>query len=195
MLKNGRRELNLGFLSALGLVGAGCGGGGGDDDGGQPLYMAFNQLRGHMKESDVKKQIAGDPVANSTPQALVWESETERLEVSFSGGYVSSATWTDLMTGQRLVRTFKGGGLSGASHSGTLYEVFLALRPGMSKAEVIAKVRLRVSQGEGSNQVLWIEGQEALGVRFNGSDSNSLNTFAQWGLSIPAGNRDETRTF
>jgi hypothetical protein len=187
----GRRELGMGLLAALGLMVVGCGGG--DDDDGQPLYSAFNALRLTMDEADVRDLIDGDPVESSS-SSLVWESEIERLEVNLSGGYVFSATWTDLVTGQRLERTFRGGGLSGAGNSGSLYDAYQALRPGMSKADVIDMVRVDVSQGASSSQVLWIDGEEALGVRFNGSSDSSTVTFAQWGLSIAAGSRSETRT-
>lgn len=188
-----RRALGAGMAAALALMAVGCGGGGGDDEGGLPLYSAFNQLKGTMTQANVKRLVDGDPVATSATQ-LVWETEAERLEVNFSNGYVSSATWTDRATGQRLMRTFKNGGIAGAGNTGSLYESYLALRSGMSKSEVIRMVRVAVSQGEGTSQVLWIDGQEALGVRFNGSANTSTVTFAQWGLSIAAGSRTETRT-
>jgi hypothetical protein len=194
MPRLGRRDLGIGLLAAVGLVVAGCGGGGGNDDGGQLLYSAFNRLTGNMREADVKKLVDGSPAETDAPRSLEWTSEKDRLEVRFSGGYVSSATWTDLVTGQRLVRNFKGGSIGGAGDTGSLYQSYLALRPGMTKSEVIAMVRVAVSQGAGSSQVLWIDGEEALGVRFNGTANSSTVTFAQWGLSIAAGSRSETRT-
>ncbi len=65
----------------------------------------------------------------------------------------------------------------------------------MTRGEVIQRVPVAVSQGATTSQVLWIDGEEALGVRFNGSSDGSTITFAQWGLSIAAGSRNETRTF
>ena len=188
-----RRQLGMGLLAAVGLAVAGCGGGGGDDE--QPLYAAFNKLTGNMNEAAVKKLVDEGPTETNSPRRFAWESDTEKLDVLFVNGYVSVATWTDVVTGQRLVRTFKGGSLTGAGNTGTLYESFLALRPGMTKAQVIRLVRVDVSQGAGTSQVLWIDGDEALGVRFNGSADSSTVTFAQWGLSIAAGSRTETRTF
>ncbi len=88
-----------------------------------------------------------------------------------------------------------GSGNGGSGSPGTLYEAFKGLRSGMTKSQVIAYVPVRPSQGADTNQVLWVKGEEALGVKFNGSSSGSIITFAQWGLSIEAGGRDETRNF
>jgi len=187
-----RRELGLGLAGAMGLVLAGCGGG--DDDDGQPLYTAFNGLRGGMTREDVQTLVGTAPVAGTSSQLMRWESETEILEVRFSGTLIASARWTDRVTGKTYLRTFSGGSRA-TGGTGSLYQAFLALRPGMTKAAVIGMVPVRVSQGGATSQVLWIDGQESLGVRFNGSGDGSVITFAQWGLSIPAGNRDETRTF
>lgn len=186
-----RRQLGLGLVAAAGLVVVGCGGGG--DDKADSLLDAFNALRGSMKEDDVTDLLEDSPTATDSPRTLRWENDSERLEVVFLGGYVSRATWTDLDTGRSEVRNFSGGGVNG--DTGSLYESFLALRSGMTRAQVIRMVRVDVSQGATTSQVLWIDGQEAMGVRFNGSSDSSTITFAQWGLSIPAGNRNETRTF
>lgn len=77
----------------------------------------------------------------------------------------------------------------------TLYDAFVALRSGMTRAQVIALVPVRPSQGADTYQVLWVDGNEALGVRFNGSSDGSTIVFAQWGLDIPSGGRQETRSF
>ena len=189
----GRRELGLGLAAAMGLVLAGCGGG--DDDDKQPLYTAFNNLRAGMTREDVQRLVGGTPVSGTSSQVLRWESATEVLEVQFSGGLISIARWTDRLTGKTFVRTFGFSGTGGSGSTGSLYEAFKALRPGMTKSEVIRMVPVTVSQGASSSQVLWIDGEEALGVRFNGSGDGATLTFAQWGLSIPAGSRNETRTF
>lgn len=88
-----------------------------------------------------------------------------------------------------------GGGGGGGSDINTLYDAYKALTPGMTKAEVLNLVPFKPSQGESTRQVLWVEGQEALGVRFNGTSLTGVITFAQWGLSIPAGGQNESRNF
>lgn len=87
------------------------------------------------------------------------------------------------------------GGGGGGSDINTLYDAYKALAPGMTKAEVLDLVPFKPSQGASTSQVLWVEGQEALGVRFNGSSSTGVITFAQWGMSIPAGGQNESRSF
>lgn len=87
------------------------------------------------------------------------------------------------------------GGGGGGSDIKTLYDAYKALAPGMTKAEVLDLVPFKPSQGASTSQVLWMEGQEALGVRFNGSSSTGVITFAQWGMSIPAGGQNESRSF
>lgn len=88
-----------------------------------------------------------------------------------------------------------GGGGGGGSDINTLHDAYKALAPGMTKAEVLDLVPFKPSQGASTSQVLWVEGQEALGVRFNGSSSTGVITFAQWGMSIPAGGQNESRSF
>ncbi|MGS5088427.1 hypothetical protein ACVC7V_18250 [Hydrogenophaga sp. A37] len=88
-----------------------------------------------------------------------------------------------------------GGGGGGGSDINTLHDAYKALTPGMTKAEVLDLVPFKPSQGASTSQVLWVEGQEALGVRFNGSSSTGVITFAQWGMSIPAGGQNESRNF
>ncbi|MBT9553536.1 MAG: hypothetical protein IV088_22050 [Hydrogenophaga sp.] len=88
-----------------------------------------------------------------------------------------------------------GGGGGGGSDINTLHDAYKALTPGMTKAEVLDLVPFKPSQGASTSQVLWVEGQEALGVRFNGTSSTGVITFAQWGLSIPAGGQNESRNF
>lgn len=88
-----------------------------------------------------------------------------------------------------------GGGGGGGSEINTLHDAYKALAPGMTKAEVLDLVPFKPSQGASTSQVLWVEGQEALGVRFNGSSSTGVITFAQWGMSIPAGGQNESRSF
>jgi uncharacterized lipoprotein YmbA len=187
-----RRQLGLGLLSGIGLVLAGCGGG--DDGDDQPLYAAFNDLRAGMTKEDVQRRVNLAPLSGTSSSVLRWETDTEILEVTFSGNLISMARWTDRNTGQSFLRTFRFAG-NGGGGTGTLYEAFLALRPGMTRADVIRRVPVDVSQGASSSQVLWVDGEEALGVRFNGSSDGSTITFAQWGLSIAAGSRNETRTF
>lgn len=87
------------------------------------------------------------------------------------------------------------GGGGGGSDINTLYDAYKALTPGMTKAEVLDLVPFKSSQGASTSQVLWVEGQEALGVRFNSSSSTGVITFAQWGMSIPAGGQNESRNF
>lgn len=87
------------------------------------------------------------------------------------------------------------GGGGGGSDINTLYDAYKALTPGMTKAEVLDLVPFKPSQGASTSQVLWVEGQEALGVRFKGSSSTGVITFAQWGMSIPAGGQNESRNF
>ncbi|UJW81654.1 hypothetical protein [Hydrogenophaga sp. SL48] len=87
------------------------------------------------------------------------------------------------------------GGGGGGSDINTLHDAYKALAPGMTKAEVLDLVPFKPSQGASTSQVLWVEGQEALGVRFNGSSSTGVITFAQWGMSIPAGGQNESRSF
>jgi hypothetical protein len=87
-----------------------------------------------------------------------------------------------------------GGGGGGPSID-TLHDAYVALSSGMTKAQVIALVPVDPSQGASTSQVLWVKGEEALGVRFNGSSDTSTIVFAQWGLSIPAGGRTESRRF
>lgn len=86
-----------------------------------------------------------------------------------------------------------GGG--GGGKVKTLYDAYLALESGMTKQEVLRLVPFEPSQGENTSQVLWVEGEEALGVRFDGGSDVARITFAQWGLSIPAGGRNESRNF
>lgn len=188
----GRRQLGLGVLSALGLGLTGCGGG--DDGDDQPLYAAFNDLRAGMTRDDVQSRVDQTPLSGTSASVLRWESDTEMLEVTFSGALISTARWTDRKTGQSFLRTFRFAG-NGGGGTGSLYQAFLALRPGMTRADVIQRVPVDVSQGATTSQVLWIDGEEALGVRFNGSSDGATITFAQWGLSIAAGSRNETRTF
>lgn len=176
----------------------GCGGsdGGSDDDAGQPLYRAFNDLRAGMSPEQVQRVVGLTPSGSNTANPLVWETERERLEVTFQRGVIVSARWTDRQNGRTFLRTFRVSGNGGGSvQPGTLYEAYLALRPGMTRAEVIRMVPVPVSQGANTSQVLWVQGQEALGVRFNGSTDASVITFAQWGLSLSAGGRDESRSF
>ena len=87
------------------------------------------------------------------------------------------------------------GGGGGGSGINSLYDAYKALTPGMTKAEVLDLVPFKPSQGASTSQVLWVEGQEALGVRFNGTSSTGVITFAQWGKSIPAGGQNESRNF
>ena len=87
------------------------------------------------------------------------------------------------------------GGGGGGSDINTLHDAYKALAPGMTKAEVLDLVPFKPSQGASTSQVLWVDGQEALGVRFNGSSSTGVITFAQWGMSIPAGGQNESRSF
>jgi hypothetical protein len=87
------------------------------------------------------------------------------------------------------------GSSSDSGQDGTLYQAYLALRSGMTRAQVIAAVPVSPSQGAYTDQVLWVKGDEALCVRFNGSSDASVITFAQWGLSISAGGRNESRDF
>lgn len=188
----GRRQLGLGVLCAIGLGLTGCGGG--DDGDDQPLYAAFNDLRAGMTRDDVQRRVDQTPLSGTSASVLRWESDTEMLEVTFSGSLISTARWTDRKTGQSFLRTFRFAG-NGGGGTGSLYQAFLALRPGMTRADVIQRVPVDVSQGASTSQVLWIDGEEALGVRFNGSSDGSTITFAQWGLSIAAGSRNETRTF
>ena len=89
----------------------------------------------------------------------------------------------------------RGDESSGSGSPRTLYDAYLALASGMSKAQVLALVPFRPSQGADTAEVLWVEADEALGVRFNGTASGATITFAQWGLSIAAGGRQESRNF
>ena len=89
----------------------------------------------------------------------------------------------------------RGGGSTPATNAGTLYDAYLALQSGMTKAQVIALVPVSPSQGADTNQVLWVKGEEALGVEFKGSGNTNAVVFAQWGLSIAAGGRTESRRF
>ena len=187
-----RRQLGLGLLSGLGLALTGCGGG--DDGDDQPLSAAFNDLRAGMTRDDVQRLVNRAPVSGTSASVLRWETDTDILEVTFSGDRIATARWTDRTTGRSYLRTFRFAG-NGGGGTGTLYQAFLALRPGMTRGEVIQRVPVAVSQGGTTSQVLWIDGEEALGVRFNGSSDGSTITFAQWGLSIAAGSRNETRTF
>ena len=187
-----RRQLGLGLLSGIGLALAGCGGG--DDGDDQPLYAAFNDLRAGMTREDVQRLVNRTPLSGTSASVLRWETDTEILEVTFSGDRIATARWTDRTTGRSYLRTFRFAG-NGGGGTGTLYQAFLALRPGMTRSEVIQRVPVAVSQGATTSQVLWIDGEEALGVRFNGSSDGSTITFAQWGLSIAAGSRNDTRTF
>ena len=192
-----RRAATWVLLAAASGVLWGCGGSdGGDDDGGQPLYRAFNDLRAGMTPEQVRRVVGLEPSGNAAANPLVWETDKERLEVTFQRGVIVSARWTDRQSGRSYLRTFRLSGNGGGSTApGTLYEAYLALRPGMTRAEVIRLVPVAVSQGATTSQVLWVQGQEALGVRFNGSTDASVITFAQWGLSISAGGREESRTF
>lgn len=88
-----------------------------------------------------------------------------------------------------------GGESSGSGRPKTLYDAYLALASGMSKAQVLALVPFNPSQGADTAEVLWVEADEALGVRFNGTSSGAAITFAQWGLSIASGGREESRNF
>ncbi|MEZ5702361.1 MAG: hypothetical protein R3E42_11105 [Burkholderiaceae bacterium] len=88
-----------------------------------------------------------------------------------------------------------GGGGSSSPSIDTLHDAYVALASGMTKAQVIALVPVDPSQGARTSQVLWVKGEEALGVRFNGSSDTSTIVFAQWGLSIPAGGKTESRRF
>jgi uncharacterized lipoprotein YmbA len=194
--RSNRRQMTLALLGATSALLWGCGGSDGDEeDTGQPLYQAFNDLRGGMSPEQVRRTVPLDPVSSPSANPLVWETARERLEVSFQGGVIVSARWTDRQTGRTYLRTFRvtGGGAGG--RPGTLYDAYLALRPGMTRAQVVRLVPVAVSQGGSTSQLLWVEGVEALGVRFDGSTDGSTITFAQWGLSIPAGGRDESRTF
>lgn len=192
-----RRTATWALLVATTATLWGCGGSdGGDDDGGQPLFRAFNDLRAGMTPDQVRRLVPLDPAGNPAANPIVWETERERLEVTFQRGVIVSARWTDRQNGRSYQRTFRfSGNGAGSAQPGTLYEAYLALRPGMTRAEVIRLVPVAVSQGANTNQVLWVQGQEALGVQFNGSTDASVITFAQWGLSISAGSRTETRTF
>jgi hypothetical protein len=76
-----------------------------------------------------------------------------------------------------------------------LYDVYQALRSGMTKAEVIRITPVAPFQGADTEQVLWVKDEEALGVRFNGTAESSVIVFAQWGLSVAAGGRTESRSF
>jgi len=189
-----RRQFGACIAVAVGLTLVGCGGGDDDDDDDLPLYRAFNALEGGMTLDRVRLLARGAQESGAVSGVVRWTTDTERLDVSFSGASIASARWTNLQTGLSYVRTFRGGA-SPAGTPRTLYEAFLSLRPGMTRAEVIRRVPVRVSQGAATSQVLWVQGQEALGVRFAGSADSSVISFAQWGLSIPAGSRDETRTF
>ncbi len=95
---------------------------------------------------------------------------------------------------KQCCRTGSGSG-SGSGQDDTLYRAYLALRSGTTRAQVIAAVPVSPSQGANTDQVLWIKGEEALGVRFDGSSDNSVIVFAQWGLSAAAGGRNESRNF
>lgn len=187
-----RRQFGIGLVAGVGLVLAGCGGG--DDGDDQPLYAAFNDLRAGMTKDDVQRRVDQAPLSGTSASVLRWETDAEILEVTFSGNLIATARWTDRKTGQSFLRTFRFAG-NGGGGTGTLYQAFLALRPGMTRADVIQRVPVNVSQGASTSQVLWIDGEEALGVRFNGSSDGATVTFAQWGLSIAAGSRNETRTF
>lgn len=215
MAKSARvsRRRMAGLLVGLtGLALAGCGGGdeldplgliddsdsgnnynNTDSGGAWPLHDAFVKLVNGMTESTVRKKVPGTPTKDASTGKLRWETSAEILEIKFVGSIIDSAVWTDRATGRTEKRTFGIG--AGSGSPGTLYEAFKGLRSGMTKSQVIAYVPVRPSQGADTNQVLWVKGEEALGVKFNGSSNGSIITFAQWGLSIEAGGRDETRNF
>ncbi len=77
----------------------------------------------------------------------------------------------------------------------TLYDAYKSLRSGMTKSQVIALVPVSPSQGRDTSQVLWVDNEEALGVRFNGTSDSSVITYAEWGTDIPSGGRQESRNF
>lgn len=215
-----RRRVGLGGVLMFGLGLAGCGGGGldplglGDDDdsegsgggneggggsaGGQPLYDAFLALRPDMRLSDVEKRVPGTASQGDNDNEWRWETSTETLVVRFIGNTISEAIWTDRTSDRTERRAYVftgGGGGSGSGAAQTLYDMYKALRPGMTKSQVVASAPVSPSQGIDTDQVLWVLGEEALGVKFNGTSNSSVITFAQWGLSIAAGGRNESRSF
>ena len=127
-------------------------------------------------------------------QVMRWETDAETVEVRFIGSTIFEADWTERSTGRTEHRSFiVGSGGSGSPQ--TLYDTYVALRSGMTKSEVVALAPVVPSQGSDTEQVLWVLGEEALGVMFNGASNSSAISFAQWGLSIAAGGQTESRSF
>lgn len=204
-----RRRLGMAFVVSVGLGLAGCGGGDldpldlvdGDSDGGGssggeglPLHEAFLALQTGMSTFDVEDQMPGSAPEGTASQVMRWETDAETVEVRFIGSTIFEADWTERSTGSTEHRSFiVGSGGSGSPQ--TLYDTYVALRSGMTKSEVVALAPVVPSQGSDTEQVLWVLGEEALGVMFNGVSNSSVISFAQWGLSIAAGGQTESRSF
>jgi hypothetical protein len=161
-----RRRLGVWWLASAGLMVTGCGGGGLD-----PL------------------DVVDDPGDNGTDVDPQKDCNDDRV-IDLKDDCNNDGKLDD--SDKQCCR---GGSGSGSGQDGTLYQAYLALRSGMTRAEVIAAVPVSPSQGASTDQVLWVKGDEALGVKFNGSTDASVITFAQWGLSIAAGGRNESRNF
>jgi hypothetical protein len=161
-----RRRLGLWWLASSGLLFAGCGGGGLD-----PLDVV-NEIDNGSSDADPLKDCNSDQVIDVKDDC----NGDGKLDDSDK-------------------QCCRGSTSSGSGQDGTLYQAYLALRSGMTRAQVIAAVPVSPSQGASTDQVLWVKGDEALGVKFNGSADASVITFAQWGLSIAAGGRNESRNF
>lgn len=204
-----RRRLGMALLVSAGLGLTGCGGGGldplgvvddesddADSGGALPLYDAFVSLEAGMDTGGVEERVPGTGAKSANGSVWRWETDAEILVVKFVGVTISEADWTNRSTGRTEHRSFLGGsGGSGDGSPQTLYETYVALRSGMTKSDVAALAPVGPSQGYNTDQVLWVLGEEALGVKFNGSTNSSVITFAQWGLSIAAGGRNESRNF
>ena len=162
-----RRRLGMWWLASAGLLVTGCGGGGLD-----PLGVVEDP-----DESD----------AGVDPQRDCNDDRVIDLKDDCNQDGKLDASDRQCCRG--------GSSGSGSGQDETLYQAYLALRSGMTRAAVIAAVTVGPSQGASTDQVLWVKGEESLGVRFNGSTDASVITFAQWGLSVAAGGRNESRSF
>ena len=162
-----RRRIGLWWLASTGLMVAGCGGGGLD-----PLDV-LDSTDPAGNGIDPREDCNSDGLIDLKDDCNGDGKLDDHDEQCCRGGTPVTDTGED----------------------GTLYRAYLALRSGMTRAQVIAMVPVRPSQGASTSQVLWIKDDEALGVRFDGSTDASVITFAQWGLSIPAGDRNESRNF